>query len=653
MAIVLPTVLCCYLAVCSLAGLVWQRSGSMLADEPNATPNVWEPNPRLTPIRRQPSVAERQTAGTVSLSTLPRRDLLALARRLQGLPPSFAQTDPGSSAPHELGDKQTFWLHNVDSNSFFSATTTLQYETPHAYWWVEDGYLIALEALERSARNFEERTYPTNHRVFGSEWNPGIDGNPHVYIFLGQVPSVGGYFSSPDEYPVQVRPQSNQHEMFYINLDNAMPGDSYFDGILAHEFEHMIHWAIDRDEDTWVNEGLAELAGQINGYDVGRSDRLFTANPDTQLTTWPELEDSGAHYGAAYLFLAYFLEQYGEEAVRRLVAEPANGIDGFDAVLAEVDSRREQFSSLYGDWLIANYLDDPSLAKGRYGYSSLQIDPPRHAAYHTTYPVDRQATVHQYAADYVLLEGEGTLSIQFSGSLLVPLVGNSVHSGDYQWWANRGDESDTTLTRAFDLSRLQEATLQFWAWYDLETDYDYAYVEVSTDEGQTWDLLSNEHTITTNPSGNSYGPAFTGISGGGEEPHWVRESFDLTQYVGRPVLVRFEVISDDTVNRPGLCLDDIAIPELGYQTDVESGPDGWQAEGWVRVTDHIPQDFLVQLITLGDQTHVERLSLDDQMHGAITVAGLGDDVDRAVLVISAMAPATTEWATYSYRITQQ
>ena len=597
--------------------------------------------------------AERETARVVSHSTLPQRDLLELAYRLQGLSPSLTTKDSDNPPTHELGDEETFWLHNVNSNSFFTAIATLRYETAHTYWWVEEGYQISQAALEKSAWNFENHTYPTNRRVFGTEWTPGIDGDPHIHIFLGNVPGVGGYFSSPDEYPVQIRPQSNQHEMFYISLDNAMPGNGYFDGILAHEFEHMIHWATDRDEDTWVNEGLSELAGQINGYDVGGSDRLFTAQPDTQLTTWPELEDSAPHYGAAYLLLSYFREQFGEEAVRQLVAQPANGIHGFDAVLKKADPAQRQFTDLFADWLVANYLDDPDLAEHRYGYVNLQIEQPQYASQHTTYPVNQQGTVHQYAADYILFEGAGTLTIEFTGSLLVPLVGNNVHSGDYQWWSNRGDESDTTLTRAFDLGELQEATLQVWMWYDLETDYDYAYVELSTDEGQTWHLLGNEHTTTANPSGSSYGPAFTGASGGEGEARWSRETFDLTPYTGQPVLVRFEVITDDTLNRPGLCLDDISIPELGYLTDVESGADDWQAEGWVRVTDHIPQQFLVQLLTLGTQVRVERMALDEQMHGTITIAGLGQDVDQAVLVVAAMAPATTEWAAYSYRVTQE
>ena len=639
--------------MCGLVGTLLRDATSLRADQDVVTLAVQESAPVPTPVQRQPLAAERQTARDVTQATLPDRDLEDLAQRLQGLSPVSSKTGTDTPPGFQLGDKQTFWLHNVNANSFFTATAALQYETPHAYWWIEEGYQVSQRDLERSARSFEEHTYPNNRRLFGSEWSPGIDADPHIYIFLGNVPGVGGYFSSPDEYPVQVRPRSNEHEMFYINLDNALPGNDYFDGILAHEFQHMIHWAVDRDEDTWVNEGLSELAGQINGYDVGNSDRLYTSKPDTQLTAWPELEDSGPNYGASYLFLAYFLEQYGEAAIRQLVTQQANGIAGFDRVLEAVDPAQRQFSDLFADWVIANYLDDPRLNEGRYGYTALRIERPAHAAHHTAYPIRETATVRQYAADYILLEGDGTLSIEFEGSQVVPLVGNEPHSGEYQWCAIRGDEGDARLTRALDLSQLEKATLRTWMWYDLEADYDYAYFEVSSDGGQSWMILSGQHTTAANPSGNSYGPAFTGLSGGEQEPRWIEERFDLTPYAGQPVLIRFQVITDDTVNHPGICLDDIAVPEIDFRTDVETGNDDWQAEGWVRVTENVPQKFLVQLITLGRQPRIERMTLDEQMHGTLTVAGLGTDADRAVLVVTAMAPSTTEPASYSYRITQE
>jgi len=650
--------LCLYLLTCGITGFIVGRTSARQAEAKDVAPAVeispdQEPIPIATLVPRPPVPVEKETARILEKATLPQRDLLDLARRFQGLPESYALPTPSVAPDYQVGDALTFWVHDVGTNSYFTTTAILRTETPHAYWWVEAGYDIPAKDLERSAVNFEDTTYPTSRRHFGSEWMPGIDGDPHVYIFLGNVPGLGGYFSGPDEYPTLVRPHSNEHEMFYINLENAMPGSSYFDGILAHEFQHMIHWAEDRDESTWVNEGLSELSAQLGGYDVGGSDYMFSLSPDTQLTTWTELEDSAAHYGASYLFLSYFLERFGEDAVRELVAEPANGIAGFEAILAEAESGGRRFDDIFADWVVANYLDDPRLAHGQFGYVDLWLDEPELADEHSSYPVQRQAAVHQYAADYILLEGRGNLTVEFTGTQVVPLVGNETHSGQYQWWSNRGDDSDATLTRAFDLSELESAMLQAWMWYDLETDYDYAYVEVSSDDGQTWDILANEHTTTTNPSGNSYGPALTGLSGGGESAEWSQESFDLTPYAGQQVLVRFEVVTDEALNQPGLIVDDISIPELGYADDVEEGPGGWQAKGWLRVTDHVPQDFAVQLITLDGQTRIERMPLDAQMHGTLTIDGLGRQIDQAVLVISAMAPATTEPAAYSYRITEQ
>ncbi len=652
LSMVLAAVACTCLAVCGAGGLLWWSDNAIYAS-PADSLVVEEPTPALALVRHAPIASGRETARVAEHASIPERDLHDLARRLQGI--TEAQASPSAASPpgYVVGDELVFWVHNVAENTFFTSTAVLRYETPHAYWWIEEAYDVPSESLARSADRFENQTYPTSRRYFGSEWIPGVDGDPHVYIFLGDVPGVGGYFSGPDEYSTLVRPHSNEHEMFYINLENAMPGSDYFDGILAHEFQHMIHWAQDRNEATWVNEGLSELAAHVSGYDVGGSDYAFSLTPDTQLTTWTALGDSAPHYGASYLFLAYFLEQHGEEAVRQLVTEQENGIAGFDAVLASMNEGDQSFEDLFADWLVANFLDSPRPAAGRYGYPSLSIEQPRYAARHNRYPIQKQATIHQYAADYILLEGEGDLTVEFEGSTVVPLIGNEVHNGEYQWWSNRGDDGDATLTRAFDLSSLESATLKAWMWYDLETDYDYAYVEVSADEGKTWDILENEHTSLTNPSGNSYGPGFTGTSGGRDEARWVEEGFELGPYVGQQILIRFEVITDEALNHPGLALDDISIPELGYSYNAEEDDGGWQSQGWLRVGDEVPQDYLVQLITLGPETRVRRMALDDQNRGRMTIARLGQRADEVVLVISALAPVTTEPTAYSYQITKE
>jgi hypothetical protein len=233
----------------------------------------------------------------------------------------------------------------------------------------------------------------------------------------------------------------------------------------------------------------------------------------------------------------------------------------------------------------------------------------------------------------------------------VKLVPNDPHSGKYFWWSNRGDNSDMTLTRAFDLTGLSQATLKAWLWYDIEQDWDYAYIEVSTDGGQTWDILKGQHTTDSNPNGNSFGHAYTGKSQGAvdEAPDWVEEEIDLTPYVGQEILLRFEYITDGAVNHVGFCVDDIAVPELGYFYDTESD-EQWMAEGFIRTDNILPQRFLVQLIELGPGVRVRRMELDEAQTGRLVVEGLGKRVERAVLVVSALAPVTTELASYGYVI---
>jgi immune inhibitor A len=638
-----------------------------LVDEIAATPTdtpvpVIIRTPVPTPVPPPTPLNTQTPAPPPPLTT---EELLAQEIVPQRNPRELAQQfkDPGVPIPivvnampptYRLGDKEIFWVANLDTDENFEIMAELRYVTPHVYMWVQEGYQVNQEALEHSAERFETQTYPTTRRFFGSEWSPGVDNDVHLHILHagGLGGSVAGYFSSVDEYSRLVNEYSNEKEMFYISLDGGTRPDSgFYDGVLAHEFQHMIHWYTDRNEDTWVNEGMSELATYLNGFDVGGSDEIFSRLPDTQLNAWPEgLVVSGANYGGSYLLMAYFLDRFGEEATQALVSHPANGIAGFQAVLDELGTGLT-FQDVFADWQVANYLDDPLPADGRYHYGNLDPSRPSLDMIHHSYPVQRATTVHQYGTDYVELQGAGDLMIEFTGSTQTNLIPNKAHSGRYQWYSNRGDDSDMRLTHAFDLSELDTATLQVWLWYDIEVDWDYAYVAVSDDGGETWDLLEGKYTTTSNPQGNSFGPAYTGVSGSGPEPQWVLEEIDLSAYAGHPVLIRFEYITDDAINRAGFCVDDIAIPELNYAYDAETGDGGWNGEGFIRTDNILAQRFVVQLIEIGDETQVRRMTLDELQQGQLKVRGLGNELDRAVLVISGYAPVTTELASYEYEIT--
>ncbi len=170
-------------------------------------------------------------------------------------------------------------------------------------------------------------------------------------------------------------------------------------------------------------------------------------------------------------------------------------------------------------------------------------------------PVEREASVGQYAADYIALNGEGSFQVEFASATLVGLGPTSAHSGKYVWWGGRGTNSDTTLTRQFDLTGQQQATLTFYTWYDIDKGYDYAYVEVSVD-GEHWTTLPGQTTTHDDPNVVNYGNGFTGLSNG-----WIQEKIDLTPYGGQQVQIRFKYLTDDGPVYAGIFLDDIEIPE--------------------------------------------------------------------------------------------
>jgi immune inhibitor A len=601
-------------------------------------------------IREPVSADDRASATALASAEVPVRDLRSLAIRLRGVRPDVPQAISDVSPDYEVGTVRSFKVHDDDSQETFLVEAELRYKTEHLYMWVERGVGIEQSRLERAADTFEDQIYPVNRAFFGSEWTPGVDGDPHLSVLHAKRigSGVAGYYWSADEYPAEVRPDSNQMEMFYINADNANVGSAFYLGTLAHEFQHMIHWYNDRNEETWLNEGMSELASLINGFDPGGSDYSWSLRPDTQLNSWSDDESRSAHYGGAYLFAAYLLDRFGEDLTKAVVAHPENGIASVDAALADSGTDLT-FTDVFADWLVAVYLDDPGLDGGHLGYDLIDTVQPQLDIEHDRYPAERVTQVAPYGVDYIYLEGGTDLTLDFYGDTRARLLDTQPHSGEHLWYANRGDDSNMRLTRAFDLTGLSEATLRFWTWYDIEADWDYGYVMASSDNGATWQILRGPSSTDTNPNGNSYGWGYTGLSGDG--PRWIEEQIDLSAYAGQQVLLRFEYITDDALNSPGWAIDDIAIPELDYQDNVESDDGGWLAEGFIRTNNFVPQGYLVQLITYGPETTVQRLSLGEDQSARWSLAL--SDADHGVLLVSALAPVTTEPANYYYRLEKE
>ena len=606
------------------------EAGIEVQESPTARPEP-TPLPTVQPIR----------LSAEDLPPAPDRDLFKLARELLLPPdhPEIPRVVNSEPVSYEAGRQDVFYLVDLDGLEKYQSTFELRHVSPHAYWYVEEGLRVEQEDIERSAREFEDNIYPRVTDYFGTEWVPGVDNDPHLTIVHGDIRGAGGYFSSTDEYPTAVRPHSNQREMIYINARYLRVGSEIYYNVLAHELNHAIHWNHDPSEDTWVSEGLAELSVSVAGYapdSIGR----YLQRPYVSLVHWP-LDDAniGAHYGGASLFLHYLYEHYSgadRESLRNLLSQAEDNVSGVEAYL-DAHGYDKDFHEVLGDWLAANFLDEPD---GLLGYRDLQVEV--QASRRISNPDRIERKLDQYGTHYIELGSrlrEAPALIRFEGKADNQLLPTDVPLPGC-WWSNSGDSITSTLAREVDLTGVEEARLGYDVWFSIEEEWDYVYLQVSTDGGQTWDILNTPHTSDANPIGVAFGPGYTGSS-----REWRSESVDLSEYAGKKVHVRFQYVTDDALNDIGLCLRDLSLPGAS----IEPGDGGWKAEGFVHIDNRVPQHFMVQVIQKGLSNRVLQMPLGLSTSGVWTGELLiepYEGLERTMIAVTAVAPVTRVKAEY-------
>jgi hypothetical protein len=437
--------------------------------------------------------------------------------------------------------------------------------------------------------------------------------------------------------------------MFFFNLDAI--GQNFplraVESIVAHEFQHMIRFNLQVNSETWLNEGLSMFT-QLYLYN-GMDGTIFSFlnEPSTQLDDWnANPGERAANYGAATLFLTYFFERYGIDAIHQLsAARETRALRAVDDVLTA--NQQPGVNDFFGDWVVANFIDDRSYADGKYGYQDLPLlQTPAVRATAEQYPYEVEGTANQYSADYYKLDnlnGARNLDIKLTAQTSVALIPTSAPSGVSMWYSNRGDMAASRLTHSFDLTSVHQATLTYKVWFDTESTWDYGYVEVSSDGGKHWDVLSTGNSTTDDPHKVAYGSGYNGASGG-----WLDESVSLNAYAGKQIQVRFEMITDDAVTRPGMAIDDLSIPEIGYADDFENGDGGWQAEGWLLTDNRLPQKGWVQVIekTGATTTTIQRWMIDGADHSVEVTPG----VSQVIVAVSPYAAVTTVPMPYSLSV---
>ncbi|MGC0419036.1 immune inhibitor A domain-containing protein [Embleya sp. AB8] len=165
------------------------------------------------------------------------------------------------------------------------------------------------------------------------------------------------------------------------------------------------------------------------------------------------------------------------------------------------------------------------------------------------------------------------------------------HSGSKAWYSSNDQNwADVKLVRDIAVPTGSDVKFQWWSDYALEEDWDFGFVEVSTDGGTTWKQLEVRDEAGTlvstppnypDPNGNlrRFGKT-TGLTG--STNGWRHDRVDLTPYAGQNVKLRLGVDTDAATQWKGWLADDFSLTNgtaTVWSDDVEGGDNGWTAQG--------------------------------------------------------------------------
>lgn len=311
----------------------------------------------------------------------------------------------------EIGDKKEFWTWDltVMPPNNIKLKATCRGIGENLYVFVTDDVWndnISQEDVEKIISVFGFATPETSidknkgiyEIVTGTFGNPpDVDNDPRIYFLISQLSmyhhhNFDGFVRPLDTLPGKY---SNHVEILYLDCDN--PSDDYFLAILAHEFQHLIHWRYDADESSWINESLSEVAMVLCGYYTDKKHvKRYLNNTNRPLVS----EGHVCNYGACLLWGTYLYERFGIDFLKNLVLEEENSIKGIEKVLARMKID-DDFSNIFGDWLVTNYLNTNLVKDETYKYKSLDLPGFPTIKHYFSLPTRDTGQVFGYGVNYL------------------------------------------------------------------------------------------------------------------------------------------------------------------------------------------------------------------------------------------------------------
>lgn len=479
---------------------------------------------------------------------------------------------------------------------------------PADYYNTTDDGKVMIMVFNIADDNYYDRTYPYYVVGFYTSSTPSYYDRNIIHI---------------DCYDWTNRTGVQEDEV----IDGVGHWSYVYESTFAHEYQHLLHDYVDSGEDSWVNEGCSMYSEALCGYGYSYSHiAAFFYTPDNSLTQWGDQGDINilADYGAALIFMIYLNDHYGgSDIISAIMQNQLNGAESITDSLWSMGYNRMSFDRVFRDWRLANLLWSDEVGGGLYNYQSIDIgaieqevrtlwwdgDYTYGSDFGPTWTIEDDNTgtylLNAYGTDYLYLNfgmlsdeepdetDEATarppmydptlnpdpLKVTFDGDdqatvpgwQLIPLM-----EGGNAWYSNTGDEVDYLLAMDVDLTVPAGEAGDYLHWlnittqWDMEDNWDFGFVQVSTDNGATWtslndtgDLFTEEHDSGAMESIVANLPGLTSWN-----YTWNDISFDLSAYDGQEIMVGFRYMTDWATYYDGWMIKEFFVD--GAAVDLES-----------------------------------------------------------------------------------
>ncbi len=529
-----------------------------------------------------------------------------------------------------VGDKIEVWVASgsdeVSTGTRFPAGDCRN-KTP-------DSTTVTTEQARDLARQFDTNIFPKEAQAFSVAPNRDgskalIDGNyggagdkivtlvdnvrdDNFYDFPDAPTYIAGFFSSQfnelldrnvmtiDAFDWKHRTGANPPDEPTDDLCSSRPArPRLYEGVFAHEYQHLLEYYQDPNEVAFINEGLSDFAETLTGYantratiaqkgtdshiscfqGFGTVQTQYNTNPrdcggpQNSLTLWGD-EGSGSEilsdYGNAWSFQLFLYHRYGLEFISALHRDAKDqGLAGVQAQLNRFANGTKVYDVLH-DFQTMNLVD--RYVGGPAGGGTVSGRPKEAVTAEELNATVNLLNPAAYAtpgaapngADYVGLRGAGPTFLRgsqleevlFRGAETLPplpllwTVASDApgRKGNPTLWSGNSSNLDSAAITSVTVPA-GSPKLTYTERHLAEATYDYAYTVVSTDGGKTYTALANANTVA-----GPLGPALNG-----DAANFVTQTFDLSAYAGKTVLLGFRYVSDGGVNDGGWYVDDVKV----------------------------------------------------------------------------------------------